>query len=164
MPPDVTLEVKEGELVTFTKSRKHVAVTGPKGTLTMPLHPFISFEATSVEGSTMRRLKVICEEADKKKFNRSMWGTTNALLTNMIDGVTDGCSIMVRLVGVGYRAALVDGALDLKLGYSHQILLPVPSTVTVQVQNPQRLRISGIDWHEVTKFASEIRAWRPPEP
>lgn len=165
LPPEVSVEIKDlDEVVPFTKSRRHAVVSGPKGSLKLPLHPFIALETTAVEGTNIRRLKVLCDGADKRKFNRSMWGTTNALLTNMVEGVSDGVSVIVRLVGVGYRATMVEGGLDLKLGYSHQILLPIPKSVTVTAQNPQRLKISGIDWHEVTKFASQIREWRPPEP
>lgn len=164
LPPDVTIEVMDLDLVPYTNSRKHVVVKGPKGTLEMPLQPFISFGVAPVEGSEMRRLQVLCEDPAKNKFQRAMWGTTNALVSNMIEGVADGISVIVRLVGVGYRATMIEGALDLKLGYSHQILLPVPDAVSVVVQNPQRLKIMGMDKQTVMKFASLIRSWRPPEP
>ncbi|KAI9027840.1 ribosomal protein L6, alpha-beta domain-containing protein [Hyaloraphidium curvatum] len=163
LPKEVTVKVEDLDIAPATNSRRHVVVTGPKGTLKMPIFPFISFDETPVQESDMRRLKVMCEDPKEKK-QRQMWGTTNALVTNMVEGVSDGVSLIVRLVGVGYRATLVDNKLDLKLGYSHQILVPVPDGVTVAVQNPQRIKLSGIDWPLVTKFASQIRAWRPPEP
>jgi large subunit ribosomal protein L6 len=104
----------------------------------------------------------IADPTDKKQ--RAMWGTTRALLNNSILGVTEGFTVPVRFVGVGYRAQLDGDVLSLKLGYKDPIVLSVPSGVTVQVVNPTRLMLSGVDLQQMTQFAATIRKWRPPEP
>ncbi|KAJ3322770.1 hypothetical protein HDU93_003074, partial [Gonapodya sp. JEL0774] len=138
--------------------------------LTFPLEPYISVTTLEIEGSGSRRLKVDVTEP-KGRAQRAMWGTTNSILSSMITGVTEGFSLTVRLVGVGYRASLVTDprgtglpAVDLKLGYSHPVVVPVPEGVTCTVITPQRLRVQGVDLRKVTQFAASVRRWRPPEP
>ena len=100
-----------------------------------------------------------------------MWGTVRALLSRSIQGVTDGFTLPVRLVGVGYRASLVtqehskQPILSMKLGYCHPIDIPVPEGIDVSItQNGARLTLKGIDWQQITQFAANIRKWRKPEP
>lgn len=104
----------------------------------------------------------------KKKFVNSMWGTTNSLLRRHCIGVTDGHRVIIRLVGVGFRATLNTTAqqqhLILKVGFSHLIQLDVPQGIQVTLQTPTKIILNGIDYHKVTQFASKIRSKRPPEP
>lgn len=102
-----------------------------------------------------------------------MWGTARALLANHILGVTEGHAALLRFVGVGYRAIVQDGSgrfnkgkkvVNLKLGYSHPIMLPVPDGVTASAPVPTRLLLEGINKEVVNSFAAEIRRWRVPEP
>jgi len=145
-----------------------LTVTGPRGSLSLALQPFIRLTTLEIDGSDSKRLKMSCEDAENK-FQRCMWGTTNSLVDNMITGVTEGFTSTLRLVGVGYRAQLIKNAagqpvVDLKCGYSHPIQLVVPDGVVVTVPNPQRIKLVGSDLQQVKQFAASIRRYRPPEP
>lgn len=104
-----------------------------------------------------------------------MWGTTRTLIHNAIVGVTEGFTVPVYLVGVGYRAALEDDPrgttqggsgkrLNMKLGYSHSVFLPVPTHVKVEVPLPTKLVLTCTDKHQLGLFAAKIREYRKPEP
>src|ERR1700755_490824 len=98
------------------------------------------------------------------KHARAMWGTTRALVNNMITGVSKGFSVTLEINGVGYRAAVQGSTLNLQLGYSHEIAYPVPNDVNIVCERPTLIRISGADRQRVGQIAAEIRAYRPPEP
>ena len=98
------------------------------------------------------------------KHARAMWGTTRALVNNMINGVATGFSVTLEINGVGYRAAVQGNSLNLQLGYSHEIAYPIPSDVKILCERPTLIRISGADRQRVGQIAAEIRAYRPPEP
>jgi large subunit ribosomal protein L6 len=100
------------------------------------------------------------------KEQRSMWGTTRALINNIIIGVTEGYKVPIRLVGVGYRATLEDNdrKLSLKLGYSHPVEMILPEGVTCSIPQPNRLVLQGSDLQEVKELAAKIQRWRKPEP
>ena len=98
------------------------------------------------------------------KHARAMWGTTRALVNNMITGVAKGFSVTLEINGVGYRAAVQGGTLNLQLGYSHEIAYPIPSDVNIVCERPTLIRISGADRQRIGQIAAEIRAYRPPEP
>ncbi|KAI9349876.1 ribosomal protein L6, alpha-beta domain-containing protein [Zopfochytrium polystomum] len=154
-----------------------VAVSGPLGALQLPLPEFARVTITPpnpTSGAPEPILRVAVANP-KDKQQRSMWGTLRTLIGNMVDGVTDGYTVPVKLVGVGYRATLempgkgddAKGALprlSLKLGHSHPIVLTVPEGVVAKVPAPQRIVLQGIDLNKVTQFAADIRKWRPPEP
>ncbi|KAJ2239703.1 54S ribosomal protein L6 mitochondrial [Coemansia sp. RSA 455] len=93
-----------------------------------------------------------------------MWGTTRACINNCVIGVTEGFSATLRFVGVGYRAAIENGQLALRLGYSHPINLEIPKGLKVSVPTPTRVLISGIDLQQVKLFAAKVRKWKKPEP
>jgi large subunit ribosomal protein L6 len=101
---------------------------------------------------------------DESKRARAMWGTTRALVNNMITGVANGFTRNLEINGVGYRAAVQGSALNLQLGYSHDINYPVPKDVKIACERPTAITITGADRQRVGQVAAEIRAFRPPEP
>src|SRR5712691_5082946 len=98
------------------------------------------------------------------KHSRAMWGTTRALVNNMVTGVSKGFSITLEINGVGYRAAVQGNTLNLQLGYSHDIPYPIPSDVRIACERPTVITVSGADRQRVGQIAADIRAYRPPEP
>ncbi len=102
--------------------------------------------------------------ANDTKEARSMWGTTRAIVQNMVTGVSVGFKKELELVGVGYRAQVQGKTLNLQLGYSHDINYPIPEGLTIQCSKPTAISISGADKQQVGQVAAEIRGFRPPEP
>ena len=98
------------------------------------------------------------------KHSRAMWGTTRALVSNMVTGVSKGFSVGLEINGVGYRAAVQGNILNLQLGYSHDIPFPIPGDVRIVCERPTVMTVSGADRQRVGQVAAEIRAFRPPEP
>jgi len=101
---------------------------------------------------------------NETKQSRAMWGTTRALVNNMVTGVSKGFSVTLDINGVGYRAAVQGNTLNLQLGYSHDIAYPIPRDVKITCERPTVITLSGADRHRVGQVAAEIRAYRPPEP
>jgi large subunit ribosomal protein L6 len=101
---------------------------------------------------------------NETKQSRAMWGTTRALVNNMVTGVSKGFSVTLEINGVGYRAAIQGNTLNLQLGYSHDIAYPIPSDVKITCERPTVITLSGADRQRVGQVAAEIRAYRPPEP
>src|ERR1700739_141375 len=101
---------------------------------------------------------------NETKHARAMWGTTRALVNNMVTGVSKGFSVILEINGVGYRAAVQGSTLNLQLGYSHDIAYPIPSDVRITCERPTLITVSGADRQRVGQVAAEIRAYRPPEP
>jgi large subunit ribosomal protein L6 len=102
--------------------------------------------------------------ANDTKQSRAMWGTTRALVNNMVTGVSKGFSVGLEINGVGYRAAVQGDALNLQLGYSHDIAFPIPADVKITCERPTVITVTGADCQRVGQVAAEIRAFRPPEP
>ena len=98
------------------------------------------------------------------KHARAMWGTTRALVNNMVTGVSKGFSVTLEINGVGYRAAVQGDRLNLQLGYSHDVAYPIPSDVKIVCERPTLINITGANRQRVGQIAAEIRAYRPPEP
>jgi len=114
------------------------------------------------------------ENAEIKK-QRSMWGLTRTLIQNAVTGMTEGFTVPLYLVGIGYRAALeadprgeVEGSsgmrLNMKLGFSHPVIVPVPEHIKAEVPYPTKIVLSCTDKHQLGLFAAKVRKWRPPEP
>ena len=95
---------------------------------------------------------------------RAMWGTSRSLVNNLVEGVTTGFSKTLEITGVGYRAAVEGKALNLQLGFSHDVKYPVPDGIEIACANQTTITISGRDKQKVGQVAAEIRAYRPPEP
>jgi large subunit ribosomal protein L6 len=131
-----------------------INVKGPKGTLAVQMHPSVSLEQEDKN--------YLVKPANDSAI--PMAGTFRALIGNMVTGVTDGFSRKLTLVGVGYRAQVQGDTLTLALGYSHPIEYKAPKGVTIEAPSQTEVIVSGCDKQRVGQVASEIRAFRPPEP
>ena len=136
-----------------------VTVKGPKGTLTQHCNKLVS-----VTMSDSNANQVIFKPASNDPNAWAQAGTVRALVNNMVHGVTVGYDRTLELVGVGYRAAAKDKAVTLALGFSHPIEYIVPEGVVAETPNNTTIILRGIDKQRVGQVASEIRAFRPPEP
>jgi large subunit ribosomal protein L6 len=134
----------------------NVRVTGPKGALeaTMPTGVIIQNEGDTV---------VVSRKGDSPT-ERSRHGLVRSLIANMVTGVTEGYTITLDMVGVGYRAALKDRDVELQVGFSHPVLIEAADGITFEVPTPTRIIVSGIDKALVGQVAADIRRVRPPEP
>jgi large subunit ribosomal protein L6 len=101
---------------------------------------------------------------NETKQARMMWGTTRANIANMVKGVSEGFTINLEINGVGYRAAVQGKALQLQLGFSHDVNYPIPDGITIKCEKPTAISITGTDKQRVGQIAAEIRAYRGPEP
>ena len=142
--------------VTVTLNGQAVQVKGPKGQLAYTVPEEI--EITQADGAL-----TLAPRSDTQRA-RAMWGLSRTLVSNMVDGVTKGFEETLELVGVGYRAALKGQALNLQLGFSHDIDMPPPAGISFAVPKQTEIRIAGIDKQMVGEIASRIRRLRPPEP
>ncbi|PWN47855.1 hypothetical protein IE53DRAFT_389999 [Violaceomyces palustris] len=217
------------------RKARSLLVTGPKGEMLLPLHDFIrmhwenlpSTEATSSSSSSSATTPTDPDQAsetapqeprkltlslvdEKVKAHRGQWGLTRALIFNALHGVSEGHSLALRLVGVGYRAAVEEDPLprtsnlqialsrgknffiseehkqaeiarmarleaaakaigpymrlNLRLGYSHPVLLPIPLGIVATTPQPNRILLRGADKEALGAFGAQIRRWRAPEP
>ena len=142
--------------VTANIENKQLSVKGPKGTLSMGLSDLIDYK---VEGDEIQ-----VNPANDTKQARSYWGMQRTLVSNLVEGVTDGFSKTLEISGVGYRAQAQGKTLKLQLGYSHDVDLDVPEGIDVKTPDQTTVIVSGIDKQAVGQFAAEIRRWRKPEP
>jgi large subunit ribosomal protein L6 len=108
--------------------------------------------------------KVVVTPRSETKRARTLWGTTRALVNNMVGGVSKGFSKTLEINGVGYRAQVQGKNLQLQLGFSHDVIYPIPAGVTIKCEKPTQITISGADRQRVGQVAAEIRAFRKPEP
>lgn len=140
--------------VTVVVQDERVRVKGPKAELS---HPVLLGTTVVVENG---EVKVSAEKVTRNPA----FGTMRAQINNMVLGVTAGFSKTLEIVGTGYRAALEGRTLVLQLGFSHPIRFEPPASITIKVENPTRIVVSGADKAEVGQAAAEIRGFRPPEP
>ena len=108
--------------------------------------------------------KVVVTPRSETKRARTLWGTTRAHVNNMVGGVSKGFSKTLEINGVGYRALVQGKNLQLQLGFSHDVIYPIPAGVTIKCEKPTQITISGADRQRVGQVAAEIRAFRKPEP
>ena len=137
-------------------SGQTLTAKGRLGTLSLAVSGEVT--ATIADGA------VTIAPNDESKRARAMWGTTRALVNNMITGVATGFTRNLEINGVGYRAAVQGSTLNLQLGYSHDIPYPIPQDVRITCERPTAITITGADRQRVGQIAAEIRAFRPPEP
>lgn len=133
-----------------------VSIKGPKGALQVVLHDDI---AAKVEGSSVK-----LDPKFETKRARSHWGTSRTLVNNLIAGVTKGFEEKLEISGVGFRAAVQGKNLQMQLGFSHDVVFPIPEGLTIATPKATEIVITGLDKQKVGKAAAEIRAFRPPEP
>ena len=145
IPSGVTVVVEDERLV---------RVKGPNGELT---HPVLASTHVVVEGGEAR-------VSSERVVHNPAFGTMRAKLNNMVLGVTTGFSRNLEIQGTGYRAAMEGDVLVLQLGFSHPIRFEVPKGITIKVENPTRIKVSGADKAQVGQVAANIRGFRPPEP
>jgi large subunit ribosomal protein L6 len=133
-----------------------LTVSGGKGKLSLT----ISNDVTAAVADGAMKIT----PNDESKRSRAMWGTTRALVNNMVTGVSTGFTRTLEINGVGYRAAVQGRVLNLQLGYSHDIPFPIPADIQIACERPTLIAVSGADRQRVGQVAAEIRAYRPPEP
>ncbi len=135
-------------------SGSELKVKGPKGNLSLELHPAVRIEE---KGGQYQ----VSQDNDK---SMAMAGTFRALMANMVTGVSEGFQKKLQLVGVGYRAQLQGKDLSLALGFSHPVVYSTPEGITIETPSQTEIIVSGCDKQRVGQVAAEIRAYRPPEP
>ncbi len=146
IPSDVQVAIAGGTLT----------ARGRLGELSLPLSDHI--EAT-VDGK-----KVAIAPRGNSRPARMMWGTTRALVANMVKGVSTGYAKTMEITGTGYRAAVQGQNLVINLGFSHDVVYPLPKGIKVTCERPTSIKVEGVDKRQVGQVCAEIRAWRPPEP
>ena len=139
--------------VKLTQQDGVISIEGPKGKLTHTLNHGVTVDMG--EGTA-----TVVLEGD----NHAMHGMTRALLANMVKGVTEEYVRNLEIVGMGYRAAVNGGRLELQLGYSHPISMTPPAGITITSEAPTRISVRGIDKQLVGQVAANIRQYRKPEP
>ena len=142
--------------ITANVAGQTVKVKGPKGALEVVLHDDVSVKLES------GRIKI--DPRNDTKRARAQWGTSRTLVANLIAGVTKGFEQKLEINGVGYRAAVQGKNLQLALGYSHDVVYPIPEGIQIAVPKPTEITITGSDIQRVGQVAAEIRSYRPPEP
>jgi large subunit ribosomal protein L6 len=142
--------------VTANVEGQTVKVKGPKGALQLVLHDDVEVK---LDGGAIK-----INPRFETKRARSQWGTARTLVNNLITGVTQGFERNLEITGVGYRAAVQGKNLQLQLGYSHDVVYPIPEGITIAATKPTEIKITGIDKQKVGQVAAEIRGFRPPEP
>ncbi|MBX2896598.1 MAG: 50S ribosomal protein L6 [Cyclobacteriaceae bacterium] len=152
LPKGVSFSFSEGEHV--------VSVKGPKGELKQKIDP--DFKVVSEEGS------IVVQRPTEQKRHKAMHGLYRALISNMVKGVSEGYKAQLELVGVGYKASAQGNVLDLSLGYSHSVIVGIPSELKVVAtqekgQNPT-ITLEGIDKQLIGQVAAKIKSLRPVEP
>ena len=142
--------------VTATVEGQTVKMKGPKGTLSFVAHDDV--EVKFENGQVKFNPKVDTNRA------RAMYGTARAQVANLVEGVTKGFEKKLEITGVGYRAAMQGKNLQLALGYSHDVVYPIPEGIAIATPKPTEIVITGMDKQKVGQVAAEIRGYRPPEP
>ena len=142
--------------VEVTIDGRAVTVKGPKGTLSGTFNSNMSIVK---DGDVIN----VTRPNDEKE-NRSLHGLTRTLIANMVEGVSNGYSKTLDIVGIGYRASMQGKDVVLSVGYSHTVTIAAPEGITIACPSPNQVVVSGADKQMVGQIAAEIRGVRPPEP
>jgi large subunit ribosomal protein L6 len=124
----------------------------------------LKLELTDKVETTVEGNKVTVKPRGNAAAERMMWGTTRALIACMVKGVSTGYSKTLEITGTGYRAAVQGKNLVLNLGFSHDVVYPIPEGIKVTCEKPTLFKVEGVDKRLVGQVCAELRAWRPPEP
>ena len=144
------------EGVTIDLAGQVLTAKGRLGTLSLAVSNDVT---ATIDGGAV----TITPNGESKRA-RALWGTTRALVNNMVTGVATGFTRNLDINGVGYRAAVQGNTLTLQLGYSHDVVYPIPQDVQIVCERPTTIAVSGADRQRVGQVAAEIRAFRGPEP
>ena len=148
------IEVPAG--VEITINGAEVTVKGPKGTLThVVAEPIVVAKEES---------QVVVTRPNDERASRALHGLTRTLVSNMVQGVTEGYQKTLEISGTGYRVAAQGNTLEFALGYSHPIKVDAPEGITFTVETPTRLHVAGIDKQKVGEVAANLRKLRKPDP
>ena len=148
------IKLTQGVEVSFKE--RQLSVKGPKGELELTAHPAIELKIDDEN--------IYVSPADQNGPMTPMLGTTWALITNMINGVTEGFQKQLNLVGVGYRAAVSQKIIELNLGYSHPIKYTLPEGIKATVSANTKIMLESSDKQLLGQVSAEIQKFRPPEP
>jgi large subunit ribosomal protein L6 len=148
------VEIPAGVQVAITANV--LSAKGKLGELKLALTEHVE---TTVEGNQVK----VAPKGNAAQA-RMMWGTTRANIANMLKGVSTGYTKTMEITGTGYRAAVQGPNLVINLGFSHDVVYPVPPGITITTPRPTAIAVAGVDKRLVGQVAAEIRAWRPPEP
>lgn len=135
---------------------REIAVKGKLGSMNWQVPGDVDFEHKDGQ--------VTFSPRSNSKKARALWGTSRAIVANMVHGVSEGFSRKLSVQGVGYRSAVQGNVLDISAGYSHPVKMQIPEGIKVQVNDNTEIEITGYDKHQVGQFAANVRAVRPPEP
>ena len=135
-----------------------VRAEGPKGKLELRVHPDITVALDA------DKKNLVVTRPDDAKQSKALHGLTRALLANMVEGVTNGFKKTLEIQGVGYKVEQRGKNLVLSVGYANAVTKGIPGNVTVQLEGPTKIHITGADKHAVGQFAAEVRSARKPEP
>lgn len=150
------VDILDGVTVEVEKPRT-VLVKGPKGTLSF------AYEREIAVSVNAEKKEVLVTVARASKRSPALWGTTTRIIENMIIGVKEGFQKQLELNGVGYRMVMKGKSLDLALGFSHPVIVEIPTGIDVKIEG-SIMTIAGIDKREVGQFSANIRALKPVEP
>ena len=142
--------------VTAKVDGQNVAVKGAKGELSFLVPDDV---AVALEDNAIK-----VDPRSQSKRARAMWGMSRARINNLVVGVTKGYEKKLEITGVGYKAAIVGKNLQLSLGFSHDVIYPIPAGVAIATPKPTEITIAGNDKRQVGQVAAEIRGYRGPEP
>jgi large subunit ribosomal protein L6 len=148
------IEVPQG--VTASIDGQTISVKGPKGELA-----FLATDNVVVE---MEDGMIAVKPQDTSQRARAAWGLSRTMVANLVEGVTKGFERRLEINGVGYRAAVQGSNLQINVGYSHEVLYPIPTGIKIETPKPTEIVVSGIDKQRVGQVAAEIRDFRRPEP
>ncbi|KAJ7505335.1 ribosomal protein L6, alpha-beta domain-containing protein [Mycena galericulata] len=155
--------------VNFVTTPTSISIEGPLGKKTLPIFPFVK-----IDFPEPKMMQVTVEDPEIQQ-QRRMWGTTRTLISNAVTGMSEGFTVPLYLVGVGYRVAMeedprgtADGGdgrrLNMKLGYSHSVFVPIPPHIKAEVPLPTKITLFCTDKHLLGLFAAKVQSYRKPEP
>jgi large subunit ribosomal protein L6 len=142
--------------VTANVEGQTVKMKGPKGALALVLPDDVTVK--------MDKGAIKVDPKSESQRARAMWGTSRTLVSNLVTGVTKGFEDKLEITGVGYRASVQGKNLQIALGYSHDVIYPIPEGIAIATPKPTEIVITGMDKQKVGQVAAEIRGFRPPEP
>ena len=148
--------IKINDNVDVSLNEKKLKIKGPKGSLEMIVNSDINIK---IENKILS-----VKNNNNSQRGIANWGTTRALINNMVIGVTDGFTKNLEIVGVGYRAAVSGRKLTLNLGLSHPVEMDIPEGIDIKMEGNTKMSVSGANKQMIGEFCSVIRSKRPPEP